>query len=91
MRTNVAETSIDCWYGTVLNHMAKSQADRTISVMRQGNDYTLSELVTLTGIDKSSMSRVINGLRAANRVEKAPRRKCSISNVAVIPSKLVSH
>lgn len=91
MRTNVAETSIDCWYGTVLNHMAKSQADRTISVMRQGNDYTLSELVALTGIDKSSMSRVINGLRAANRVENAPRRKCSVSNVAVIPSKLVSH
>lgn len=95
----VAETSITCYYSTVVPKLAHSQNSRTMEVVQPGRDYSLSELMKLTNthrsrktglpdIDKSSMSRVVNGLRAAGRLEPAPERKCSISGVKIIPSRL---
>lgn len=95
----VAETSITCYYSTVVPKLAHSQNSRTMAVVQPGRDYSLSELMRLTNthrsrkaglpdIDKSSMSRVVNGLRAAGRLEPAPERKCTVSGKLVTPSRL---
>jgi hypothetical protein len=95
MKTAIAETSIACYHNRVVPKLAASQNSRVMAVIQPGKDYSLCELMKLTfdqncanPIDKSSMSRVVNGLRAANRLEPAPERKCSISGVTITPSKL---
>lgn len=89
MKTNVSTTSIEAYYGKVIPKLAQSQNSRVMAVVQPGRDYSLSELMRLVpGIDKSSMSRVVNGLRAAKRLEPAPDRKCSISGITVTPSRL---
>lgn len=93
MKTNVAQTSISAYYGRVIPHLATSQNERVMAVIKPGKDYSLSELMALvSGIDKSSMSRVVNGLRAANRLEAAEDapRKCSVTGVTITPSRLKS-
>jgi hypothetical protein len=91
MKTNVAQTSIHAYYGAVAGKMATSQNERVMAVIQSGKDYSLSELMKLVkGIDKSSMSRVVNALRAAKRLEAAPDRKCSVSGITITPSRLPS-
>lgn len=88
MKTNVAETSIACFHSRV-PEFAQSQNERVMAVIKPGKDYSLSELMALTtGIDKSSMSRVVNGLRAVNSLMEAPDRKCTITRVLITPSKI---
>jgi len=89
MKTAVAQTSIDAFYGRVYPKLAQSQNERVMKVIQPGRDYSLSELMALVpGIDKSSMSRVVNGLRAARRLQEAPARKCTVTGVTIIPSRL---
>lgn len=89
MRTAVRESSIDCYYSHVLPNLEPSQNERVMAVIRHGRDYSLTELMQLVrGIDKSSMSRVVNTLRNETRLECAPMRKCSITGRLVTPSKL---
>lgn len=89
MKRNVAETSIAAFYGRVIPKLAESQNSRVMAVIQPGRDYSLTELMDLVpGIDKSSMSRVVNGLRAANRLEAGPKRKCSVTGVEITPSRL---
>lgn len=91
MKTNVAQTSIDAYYGRVMPKLATSQNERVMAAIQAGRDYSLCELMRLVpGIDKSSMSRVVNGLRAANRLEPAPDRKCAVSGITITPSRLKS-
>lgn len=89
MRTAVRESSIECWHSHVLPHLVSTQNTRVMAVIRPGRDYSLTELMQLTtGIDKSSMSRVVNTLRAETKLECAPDRKCSITGRLVTPSRL---
>lgn len=82
-------TSVAAYYERVMPNLAQSQNDRVMAVIQPGKDYSLSELMRLVpGIDKSSMSRVVNGLRAANLLEPAPERKCSVTNITVRPSRI---
>jgi hypothetical protein len=104
MKTAVAETSIACYYEKVTPSLAASQNERTMFVVDAGRDYSLSELMALTNtasnraaglpdIDKSCMARVVNGLRAAGRLEAVPeklQRKCTVTGVTVTPSRLPS-
>jgi hypothetical protein len=101
MKIAQRQTAIACYYEKVVPKISASQNERVMFVIDAGCDYTLQELMALTNtphnrkaglpdIDKSSMSRVVNGLRAANRLEPAPERKCSISGVTVTPSRLPS-
>jgi len=89
MKTNQRQTAVDCYYNTVIPKLAESQNSRVMAVFRPGNDYSLSELCRLVpGVDKSSMSRVVNGLRAAGRIEAAPDRKCSVTGIRIVPSRI---
>lgn len=89
MKTNVRETSISAYYEHVLIGLATSQNERVMAVIKPCNDYSLSELCRLVpGVDKSSMARCINGLRAAGRLVTAPDRKCSVSGITITPSRI---
>lgn len=89
MKTNVQQSSISAYYGRVVPTLATSQNERVMAVIKPHKDYSLCELMALTtGIDKSSMSRVVNGLRAAGRLQQGPDRKCSVTGVTITPSRL---
>jgi hypothetical protein len=94
MKINQRESAIDCYHSVVVPKLAESQNSRVMDVIKEGNDYSLSEIMALTNragktpIDKSSMSRVVNGLRAAKRLIEGSERKCSITGIRIIPSKL---
>ena len=88
MKTNVAQTSIDCFHSSVGN-FAQNQNERVMAVIRPNRDYSLCELMELTtGIDKSSMARVVNKLRKTNRLMPSTPRLCRVSGKKVIPSTL---
>ena len=89
MKRAVAETSIEAYYTRVVPRLAAGQNERVIAACRYGRDYSLSELMQIVpGIDKSSMSRVVNNLRAAGRLKVGKPRKCSVTGVTIIPSRL---
>jgi hypothetical protein len=90
MKTAVAETSIEAYYGRVVPKLAASQNEKVMAVIKPGRDYSLSELMALVpGIDKSSMSRVVNGLRAANRLVACDyKRPCTKTGEKIRPSAL---
>ena len=88
MKIAQRETAINCYYGRIITILAPTQNQQVIYVIKSGKDYSLSELVRLTGIEKSSISRCVNSLRAAGLLVTAPERKCSISGIRILPSKL---
>jgi len=88
MRVAAAETSIACYHEHVIRHLAKSQYDRILGNMREDRDYSFSELNVLTGIPNSTISARLSELRAANRVEHAPDRKCSVTGITITPHRL---
>ncbi len=88
MKTNVAQTSIECFHNHV-QQFAESQNERVMAVVKAGHDYSLCELMALTtGIDKSSMARVVNKLRTQQRLMPSKRRFCTISGKSIMPSKI---
>lgn len=88
MRTAAAETSIACYHDHVVRNLASGQYATILSVMRAGRDYSLTELEELTGIRDSTLSARCNEMRAAGRIEKAPKRKCSVTGVTINPQRL---
>jgi hypothetical protein len=91
MKISQRETAIDCYHSKVMPKLASSQNERVMAVIKPGKDYSLTELTKLVpSVDKSSMSRVINGLRAAGRLVTAPERKCSVTRIRIIPSRIPS-
>lgn len=89
MRIAQRETSISCYYDHVIPCLAAGQNERVMAVIEDGRNYSLTELTWLVpGIDKSSMSRCVNQLRTAGRLECAPDRKCTVTGITITPSRL---
>lgn len=88
MRTAAASTSIACYHDHVVRNLARGQYDTILSVMRDGRDYSLTELEELTGIRNSTLSARCNEMRAAGRIEAGPKRKCSVTGIRITPSRL---
>jgi hypothetical protein len=84
----VAQTSINCYHESVKG-FAENQNERVLAVVKPDRDYSLCELMELTtGIDKSSMSRVVNTLRKRKKLMPSTPRLCRVSGKLVVPSKL---
>ena len=90
MKIAQRDTAKDCYYKHVIPTLAQNQNERVMLIIEAGKNYSLSELVRRTGLEKSTMSRIVNHLRAAGRLECAPDRKCSISGITITPSRLPS-
>jgi hypothetical protein len=62
-----------------------------LSVMQAGRDYSFQELQQLTGLPPHAVSARINALRERDGlVERADKRRCSISGVLICPHRRVS-
>lgn len=91
MKIAQRDTAIDCHREHVIRNLAKPQYDRILNSMREDRDYSLSELSVLTGIEKSTISARINELRAVGRIETAEKRRCSVTQITITPSRLPAH
>lgn len=88
MKTAVAETSIDAFYGIVQDKKQR-QYQKILAAMADGRDYSFSELFDLTGILPSTLSARINELRDKLKVvERGPRRPCRKTGIAILPHRL---
>lgn len=89
MKTNVQQSSIDCFYGRVQSDKGKQQV-RILSAMAPGRDYTGRELGALTGLTPNVISARLFELREEFKlVQRLPKRRvCSVSNVNVFAHKL---
>lgn len=81
-------TAVACYHDHVIRHLAKPQYDLILGAMREDRDYSLSELSVLTGIQNSTLAARINELRAANRLETSAKRRCSVTQITILPSRL---
>ncbi|MBF8177829.1 hypothetical protein [Herminiimonas contaminans] len=84
MKTQVAQSSIDCFHGRVQNDRARQQA-LILSVMEPGRAYTGQQLAKLTGLTPNVISGRVFELREETKqlVRLLDRQVCPISHVSV--------
>lgn len=86
----VATTSIEAYHGIVQDKKQRQYA-KILGVLRDGKDYSFTEIFELTGILPSTASARMNELRDKLKlVERAPRRACKVTSVCVIPHRLTA-
>ena len=88
MKTAVASTSIDCYHAIHGEGKLTRMQAAILSHMRAGNDYSLQELVRITGLAINTVSGRCNELRTAKRLEHGATRACSVTGRTVHPVKL---
>jgi hypothetical protein len=90
MKTAVASTSIDCYRAIHGEGKLSRQQSQIMGVIYAGQDYSLQELVKLTGMPINAVSGRCNELRTARRLEHGRTRPCSVTGRMVHPVKLPS-
>lgn len=88
MRTAVSDTSIKTYHAIKADGTLTLRQGQVMSVIYPGQDYTLQELVKLTGLPVNVISGRCNELRELERLELAPTRACSVTGRTVHPVKL---
>lgn len=88
MKTNVADTSIDCYHEIHNEGRLTRLQSQIMASINSGADYTLQELVRLTGLPVNTVSGRCNELRTAKRLEHGKTRACSVTGRKVHPVKL---
>ena len=88
MKTMVADTSVETYHALQREGGLSRQQGQVMAVIRAGRDYSLQELVKLTGLPVNVISGRCNELRAAKRLEHGPTRKCSLTGRSVHPVRL---
>ncbi len=90
MKTNVASTSIDC-YSALQNEGKLTRLQlKIMAAMEPWRDFSLQELVQLTGLPINTVSGRCNELRTAKHIEHGETRPCTVTGRMVHPVKLVS-
>ncbi len=87
MRTAVRETSVLAFHDLRdtgrLGHQQQDILDR----IQPGRDYSLSEIVRMTGFEKSAVSGRCHGLKELGLLVEGEPRKCSITGRTINPVK----
>ena len=88
MKTNVSSTSIDC-YSALQNEGKLTRLQlKIMAAMEPWRDFSLQELVIITGLPINTVSGRCNELRNAKRLEHGQTRPCSVTGRRVHPVKL---
>jgi DNA-binding MarR family transcriptional regulator len=83
MRTNVAETSVDCFYKRLHDgSLTKSEA-QVLAGYAAGENFTCRELAKKLNLESSSVSGRINSLLAKRVVVDLGRRVCKVTGESV--------
>ena len=88
MKTQVSDTSIECYHAIRGEGKLGKQQAVIIETVRKGRDYSLQELVKLTGLPINAVSGRVNELKESSRLEVAEKRKCSVTDRTVRPVRL---
>lgn len=90
MKTMVRESSLET-YAAIRSEGGLTRMQSLImGVIREGRDYSLQELVAISGLPINTVSGRVNELKTANRLQHGPDRKCSITGRTVHPVRLPS-
>lgn len=90
MRTQVAQTSVRAYHSITQDGTVSARQAQILLVMVPGFDYSLQELVALTGLPVNVISGRCNELRKAERLELADKRQCTVTGRTVAPVKLAA-
>jgi hypothetical protein len=88
MRTQVAQTSIRTFHAITQDGTVSARQAQILAAVRPGFDYSLQELVGITGLPVNVISGRCNELRKAGLLELAEKRACNVSGRTVAPVKL---
>jgi hypothetical protein len=84
----VAETSREAYHAIQRDGTLTRQQAQVMQQVQPGRDYSLQELVKLTGLPVNVISGRCNELRTAKRLEHGPERKCSVTGRTIHPVRL---
>ena len=90
MKTQVASTSIDTYRAIHSEGRLTRMQSQIVGAMSHGIDYSLQELVRLTGLPINTISGRCNELRTAKRLEHGRTRPCGVTGRTVHAVKLPS-
>jgi len=89
MKKAVSETSIDTYHAMQRAGSLTRQQAEIMRFIGEGRDYSLKELVRITGLEINVISARINELVSAKRLERNEKtRPCSISKRSIHPVRL---
>jgi hypothetical protein len=81
MRTNVRESSIECFHGQQARFDKQSQQIIDYIKANPTKAFTRREIAVALSIDTSSVAGRVNKLVTDKELHELPRRKCSISKI----------
>ncbi|QNB13460.1 MarR family transcriptional regulator [Paraburkholderia tropica] len=84
MKIAQQETAVAAFHEHVPS-ISSTQCGVILDAIQPGHDYSMSELVEMTGLQKSSISARLNKMRADGVLEHGPERKCRISGRTINP------
>jgi hypothetical protein len=87
---HTASTSIATYHAIKRDGTLSARQEQIMAAMYEGRDYSLQELVHLTGLPINVISGRCNELRNAGRLELADKRPCSVTGRTVAPVMLVA-
>lgn len=90
MKTAVADTSIECYHDLRDDGTLTKRQAQVMAVIQHGRDYSLQELVMLTGLPINIVSGRVNELKSneLKRLEHGPKRKCMLTQRTIHPVRL---
>ena len=83
MRTAVRSTSRDAYYDLRDSGKVGHQAQAILDHIQPGGNYSLQEIVRLTGIPINAVSGRCNELKSIGALVESVKRKCSITGRTV--------
>ncbi len=90
MKTNVTDTSIQAYKELKEEGGLNKQYGKILDVMSRGRDYSLQELVKLTGLQINVISARVFEMKEKRTLVVAQKRRCSISKRLINALKLPS-
>lgn len=90
MKTQVSDTSIATYHDIKADGTVNKRQSQVLAVMKEGRDYSLQELVMLSGLPINVVSGRVNELKNADHLENGETRRCSITRRTVHPVRLVT-
>jgi hypothetical protein len=86
---SVVETSIEAFHAIKSDGTLTNRQKQVMAVIRLGRDYSLQELVMLTGLPVNVISGRVNELKGeVGLLEHGPTRKCTLTNRTIHPVRL---
>jgi len=84
----VASTSRQAYTEIKEHGVLSARQAQVLAAVRHGRDYSLQELVKLTGLPINCVSGRCFELRGLGKLELGETRKCSLTNKSIHPVKL---